>query len=120
MNQYHDGIISNWRKWRLELDELSERPIPRCYCPPDKHLVHRELHGFCHTSEKAYSGVVYIHVTDSKGGPYSSIVLAKTKVAPIHRLTIPQLELCGASLVPSSTTCHDSTRHIYRSHLSMD
>ena len=38
-------------------------------------------------------------MTDSEGKHHSSIVVAKTKVAPIRKLTIPKLELCGAALV---------------------
>ncbi len=36
---------------------------------------------------------------DSEGNHYSPIIVSKTKVAPIRKLTIPKLELCGAALV---------------------
>ncbi len=65
-----------WSSWRLELNQLSEKAIPRCYYPQRKHITHRELHGFSDASEKAYSGVVYLRMTDSEGNHYSSIVVS--------------------------------------------
>ena len=43
------------------------------------------------------AGVVYLSDSDSK--VHISLVIAKTKVASIKRLTIPRLELCGAYLL---------------------
>ncbi len=57
------------------------------------------LHGFCDASEDAYAGVVYILFTDAHDNIHVSLVISKTKVAPIKRLTIPRLELCGAHLL---------------------
>ena len=38
-------------------------------------------------------------MTDSNGSVQVTLVMSKTKVAPIKRLTIPRLELCGAHLL---------------------
>ena len=48
------------------------------------------------TSESAYAGVVYLKGGDNNSHIHVSLVMAKTKVAPIKQLTIPHLELCGA------------------------
>ena len=58
-----------------------------------------ELHGFCDASEAAYAGAVYLRATDVKGSVHVSLVMAKTKVTPLKRLSIPQLELCSGLLL---------------------
>ena len=93
------AIREAWSKWRVELNLLSERHIPRCYFPKDAKVTSLQLHGFSDASEQAYAGVVYLRTVDSTGGVYTSLVMSKTKVAPIKRLTIPRLELCGAHLL---------------------
>ena len=47
----------------------------------------------------AYSGVVYIQMRDPKGNIHVALIVAKTKVAPIKRLSVPRLELCGAVIL---------------------
>ena len=88
-----------WLQWRSELKCLTERPIPRCYFPRGAHIVAIELHGFSDASERAYAGVVYLRMMDANGDVHISLVASKTKVAPIKRLTIPRLELCGAHIL---------------------
>ena len=46
-----------------------------------------------------YAGVVYLCITDSSGTVHVSIVMSKTKVTSIKRITIPRLELLGAYLL---------------------
>ena len=58
-----------------------------------------ELHGFCDASEQAYAAVISLRMKDLDGRTQVSLVTSKTKVAPIKRLTIPCLELCGAYLL---------------------
>ena len=93
------AIHQSWRQWRSELHLLTERHIPRCYYPKNADIDSLELHGFCDASENAYAGVVHLRVLDRRGNAYISLVVSKTKVAPIKRLTIPRLELCGAKLL---------------------
>ena len=91
------GIESSWRSWRDELPLIKNLLIPRCYIPKDHDAGHLQLHAFSDASEDAYAGVVYLRSRNEKG-VHTSLVIAKTKVAPIKRLSIPRLELCGAVL----------------------
>ena len=92
-------IQDAWLHWRSELHLLSEKSIPRCYFHKTSDISSFELHGFCDASEHAYAAVVYLRLTDSQEDVQVSLVSSKTKVAPIKRLTIPRLELCGAYLL---------------------
>ena len=92
-------VCEVWLQWREELKCLAERHISRCYFPKGVHIVAVDLHGFSDASERVYAGVVYIRMIDSDGNIHISLVTSKTKVAPIKRLTIPRLELCGAHLL---------------------
>jgi transposase InsO family protein len=107
-----DNIREVWLKWRLELPSLSAKGIPRCYSPKGCNIVSTQLHGFCDASEDAYGGVVYLRLTDSKGGVHTSLVMSKTKVSPIKRLTIPRLELCGAEVLARLLHSVKETLHI--------
>ena len=93
------ALHQSWLQWRSELHLLAERNIPRCYYPKQTDIASIKLHGFCDTSEDAYAGVIYLRVLDRCGNVHISLVISKTKVAPIKRLTIPRLELCGAKLL---------------------
>ena len=62
--------------------------------------------------------MIYLRLTDSDGNVHISLIIAKTKVAPIKRLTIPRLELCGAHLLAQllnhvKEVFHLSLRDIY-------
>ena len=88
-----------WKKWYGELPELRKHLVDRCYFPKEAKIVGMELHGFCDASEAAYAGAVYLRATDVKGSVRVSLVTAKTKVAPLKRLSIPLLELCSGLLL---------------------
>ena len=70
-----------------------------------------QLHGFSDASEEAYAGVVYLRLVDSIGRVHTAIVMSKTRVSPIKRLSIPRLELCGAQLLCNQVAlpCQEDT-----------
>lgn len=90
------SIQSSWEKWQREFPLLTEKQIPRYYYQGAAQIVSVQLHGFSDASEHAYGGVVYLRATDSNGTVRVSLVMAKTRVAPIKAISLPRLELCGA------------------------
>ena len=98
-------ICNTWTKWRSELALISERHIDRCYFPKTVTISSCQQHGYCGTSEKVYGGVVYLCMADTEGGVHVAIVMAKTKVAPIKRMTFPRLELWCPSHGINAASC---------------
>ncbi|XP_061721087.1 uncharacterized protein LOC133527908 [Cydia pomonella] len=90
------GICDLWFRFIDELPLLQDIALPR-HVLPSTHQV--SLHGFSDASEKAYAACVYIRVVDSNGAISTHLLIGKTKIAPLKRLTIPRLELCAAHLL---------------------
>lgn len=94
-------IADTWDKWRRELPLLTNKLIPRCYYPRNMRVSSVQLHGFSDASELAYAAVTYLRVVDSYERVHVSLIMSKTKVAPIRRQSIPRLELCGSHFLAS-------------------
>ncbi|XP_055308873.1 uncharacterized protein LOC129572795, partial [Sitodiplosis mosellana] len=57
------------------------------------------LQGFCDASEKGMSSVAFIRVQSLENKISCQLIAAKTKVAPLKKLSIPRLELNAAVLL---------------------
>ena len=91
-----DNIKGVWKKWLDELLLLSESiRIPRSLNLIPGSFQSVQLHLFCDASEKAFAAVAYVRVKECDV-VRSHIIMAKTRVAPLKRLTLPRLELQGA------------------------
>ncbi|CAG2185026.1 unnamed protein product [Mytilus edulis] len=73
----------------------------------------RSLHVFVDASMKAYGAVAYMYLSK---GHSAALVMAKTRVAPVKKLTLPQLELMAAVIgarltqhLKSTLECTDVT-----------
>ena len=90
------GIGELWTRWRKELPTLASKSI---HFPREAKVTSMQIHGFSDASEDAYASVVYVRLVSLSGSIYTSLVMSKTKVSPIKRISIPRLELCGAHLL---------------------
>ena len=81
----------------MELEELENFAIPRCYKPLDfGQVVKAELHHFSDASLKGYGQCSYLRLTNQVGKVHCSFVVGKARVAPLKIVTVPRLELTAA------------------------
>ncbi|PFX12586.1 hypothetical protein AWC38_SpisGene23429 [Stylophora pistillata] len=84
-------------QWVQELLELEHLHIPRCYIDlPLSQNPKVELHAFGDASEVAYASVPHLRVAREDGKASTSLVISKTRVAPVRKITLPRLELMAA------------------------
>ena len=93
-----DNLASSWDNWIRELPHIKDRGIPRRLFHNDKDIMEVQLHGFSDASQSAYGGVIYLRTLYTDTSVSVTLLIAKTRVAPLKKLTIPRLELCGALL----------------------
>ena len=89
----------------VDLYLLSSIHIPRCYYTLERNPVKVQLHSICDASELAYAAVVYVGCDYGQNCVQSTLVNAKTRVAPLKRQTIPRLELSGALILARLMEC---------------
>lgn len=87
-------IVAAWHRFVSELPILENVRIPRHTGIVMECIV--SLLGFADASEKAYGGVVYLHVYFPQTNKFTiTLVCAKSRVAPLRCVSLARLELCG-------------------------
>ncbi|KRZ23332.1 hypothetical protein T4C_8592 [Trichinella pseudospiralis] len=90
-------ISSVWCQWKRELETLDSVRVPRALMVIPKGQVRRlELHVFGDASETAFGAVAYLMTESMDRTKEVRFCLAKTRVAPVKRLSLPRLELMAA------------------------
>ena len=78
---------------------MGEICLPRCYFGEIKEKAAKiQLIGFCDSSEKAYAASVYARVTVNDETAVK-LVMSKSRVAPLSKLSIPRLELLSCLIL---------------------
>ncbi len=83
----------------MELPAITSHPISRFTSQSLNPVADQQIHGFSDASKVAYGGVVYIRRLHSDTSVSVSLLISRTRVAPLSGLSIPRLELCGALLL---------------------
>ena len=96
--------ISCWERWRREILELGELQIPRCYKKTDASIISASLYTFSDASEIGYGSCTYLRQVDAERKVSVSLVMGKSRVAPMKTVTIPRLELMAADMSTKLST----------------
>ena len=90
-------IVDQWSAWQDQINSLSCLKLPRwIHYSPQFDIV--EMHGFADASKQAYAAVIYLRIVH-ENKVHVSLLVAKTRVAPLKTISIPRLELCVAHLL---------------------
>ena len=91
-------LQKKWNNWLSALDSVTELKISRCIKPHDFNDAHVDLHHFSDASQLAYGSCSYLRCVNRTGEVHVSLIMSKSRVAPIKSITIPCLELQAAVL----------------------
>ena len=94
-----DDVMQKWLSWKKSLANLDGFSYSRCLISKDEKTLSYQLHGFSDASERGYSAVVYLRSVTESHKVVVVLIASKTKVAPVKKMTVPRLELCGAQLL---------------------
>ena len=87
-----------------EFEKVGHLRIERCYLSRiEEEIKSYSLHGFCDASKKAYCAVIYLVITMESEGLFSKLIVSRSRVAPIKKLTTLRLELMAAVILAHRT-----------------
>ncbi|XP_072761501.1 uncharacterized protein [Anoplolepis gracilipes] len=92
-------IKEKWIHWKTQIYKLKQLSIPRRILCDNPARI--EIHGFCDASESAYDACIYLRTKEINANTKYMVKLlcAKSRVAPVKKVSLPRLELCGALLL---------------------
>ncbi|GFW76585.1 DUF1758 domain-containing protein [Trichonephila clavipes] len=91
-----EALATKWKTFQKEFEQVCSIHIPRWIHTASQQIT---LHGFCNASELAYASVIYFVQPQADGITKLTLLVAKSRVAPLKSVSIPRLELNGALLL---------------------
>ena len=92
-----DQLARKWTSFSGELQAADNFSIPRWLGTYPSVIV--EIHGFSDASKEALAAVAYVRIVESDNSVSTSLLISKTKVAPLKPTPIARLELSAALLL---------------------
>ena len=96
--QLSSELLNQWMDMYLRLSQVNEIAFDRLVFAKGQ-PTEIQLHGFCDSSEKAYGACLYLRSVNQQGEVTTKLICSKSRVAPVKKVTLPRLELCGALLL---------------------
>ena len=91
-----EDILSQWKRWKEDSKQTPDIKVPRCFVVDQNEIKSIELHGFGDALPKSYGAAVCLRTTDIKEKIKTSLVMSKSRVAPLKIVTLPRPELLAA------------------------
>ena len=78
---------------------MNQFKIPRCLTPQDfAGSTNVELHHFSDASDLGYGVVSYARVLDVEGRVHCNLLMSRSRVNPVKKMTVPRLELTASTV----------------------
>ncbi|XP_075151218.1 uncharacterized protein LOC142225329 [Haematobia irritans] len=89
--------FNGWVKFLENFSSTKSIQIPRWVSYSPKCNI--QFHAFCDASENAYAAAIYTRIQFEDNSVCVNLLTSKSRVSPVKSLSIPRLELCGATLL---------------------
>ena len=88
-----------WKEFLSNLENWNCLKVKRfAFYEIEENILSVDLHGFCDSSNQIYCAVVYLRI-ETTFGIRVSLLVSKTKVTPLKKLSMPRLELLSCVLL---------------------
>ena len=87
-----------WNQWTTSLPELEQLDVTRCLKPEGfESPSSAQIHHFADASDDGYGTATYLRLTNEDGDVECNLLMGKSRVAPIKKVSIPRMELTAAT-----------------------
>ena len=94
-----EDLRYTWLKWLDNSQGLEKLKVPWCYKRKQfGEIVDCSLHHFSDASETGYGQASYLRLLDNHSHIRCTLLMGKSRVAPLKYVSMPKMELTGATL----------------------